>query len=147
MKAKIGNIEVEGTPDEIATLLSRMPLAAYPVTQDPAQTPRSGRTFVSEEVAFRALKRRPLSDQQGAVLTKLKASYPDWTSAKDLQKVTDYTRNQLAGLFGAFGKRVAATDGYVSDSWFFDTEWSYDKGCYQYRFPPAVYSAVQRAGI
>lgn len=147
MKAKIGSIEVEGTPEEIAALLSRMPLASFPVAQDAVQSPRSGRTFVSEEIAFRALKRRPLSKEQNAVLTKLKANHPAWTSAKDLQKATNYTRNQLAGLFGAFGKRVGATDGYIAGTWFFDTEWNYDQDCYQYRLPPAVFSAVQRAGI
>lgn len=147
MKAKFGSVEVEGTPDEIATLLQRMsvnvPTADMP--REPSAT--AGRHYVSEDVAFRALKRRSLSIPQGIVLAKLKVNYPAWTLAKDLQTVTGYNRNQLSGLFGAFGKRIAATDGYLPDTWFFDVEWNYDADCYQYRLPPTVLSAVERAGI
>ena len=147
MKAKIGNIEVDGTPDEIADLLSRMPLASFPVAPASGQSPNAGRHFVSEELAFRVLKRRPLSREQRAVLSTLKANYPAWTPAKDLQEATNYNRNQLAGLFGAFGKRVAATDGFVEHTWFFDAEWNYDVDCYQYRLPESVKDAVERAGL
>lgn len=147
MKAKIGNVEVEGTPDEIAELLRRMPLASFPVAPARDQPSSAGRHYVSEEVAFRVLKRRPLSGEQKTVLSSLKANYPAWTLAKDLQKATGYNRNQLAGLFGAFGKRVASTDGYVEHTWFFDAEWNYDADCYQYRLPPGVKTAVERAGL
>lgn len=147
MKAKIGSVEVEGTPDEIAALLQRIPLATLPVSNTDDRGRRSGRHYVSEEVAFRVLKRRPLSKEQSSVLVKLKADYPAWTLAKDLQKTTGYNRNQLAGLFGAFGKRVAATHGYVPDTWFFDSEWNYDSDCYQYRLSPDVHAAVTRAGL
>lgn len=142
MKAKIGSVEVEGTPEEIASLMQLVSSESAVAKHD-----QPGRNYVSEDVAFRALKRRPLLPTQGAVLAKLKANYPSWTLAKDLQKVTNYNRNQLAGLFGAFGKRVAATEGYVSNTWFFDVEWNYDADCYQYRLPPSVLSAVKRAGI
>ncbi|MEA3053316.1 MAG: hypothetical protein QOG72_2219 [Sphingomonadales bacterium] len=147
MKAKIGSIEVEGTPDEIATLLQRINFEGRSAGLPPEPPATAGRHYVSEEVAFRALKRRSLSVPQGLVLSKLKADYPAWTLAKDLQTITGYNRNQLAGLFGAFGKRVAGTDGYLRDTWLFDVEWNYDADCYQYRLPPTVHSALERAGI
>src|SRR5687768_15219542 len=107
MKARFGSVEVEGTPEEIAELMRFLP-SQNATAANQEQPTASGRQFVSEEVAFRTLKRRALLDKQRAVLAKLKADYPSWTLAKDLQKVTKYNRNQLAGLFGAFGKRVSA---------------------------------------
>lgn len=146
MKAKIGSVEVEGTAGEIAELLQRINVDS-PGARSPEPPSTAGRHYVSEEVAFRALKRLSLSIPQGVVLAKLKANYPAWTLAKDLETATGYNRNQLAGLFGAFGKRLAGTDGYLRDTWLFDVEWNYDADCYQYRLPPTVLSAVERAGI
>ena len=102
---------------------------------------------VSEDVAFRMLKRRPLSDHQRALFKTLRQNYPDWTSAQNLQKATEYNPNQLAGLLGALGKRVSSTDGYVRGSLLLEYRWDYDDDCYYYRLPETVKSAVERAGI
>jgi len=146
MKAKIGSVEVEGTPQEISQLLWSMGI--HDVSKLTATAPpREDKTFVSGDVAFRMLKRRPLSDPQRALFSHLRANHPNWTSAKDLQKVTKYNANQLAGLLGALGKRVGSTDGYVPGSAVLDYRWDYDDDCYYYRLPDEVKNAVVRAGL
>jgi hypothetical protein len=147
VKAKIGDAEVEGTPAEIAELLRSLSTTLTPVTPA-SQRPNSfGKTFVDENVAFKVLKRRSLSLEQQAVLRTLAKNHPNWTLATELQRVTKYTPNQLAGLLGAFGKRVGSTEGYRTGTWFFEQEWNYETDCNQYKLPEAVLRAVQRAGL
>jgi hypothetical protein len=146
MKAKIGAVEVEGTPQEISQLLWSM--GVHDVSKLTAKsTAAEEKRFVSQDVAFRMLKRRPLSDSQRALFSMLRANHPNWTSAKALQKTTKYNPNQLAGLLGALGKRVSSTDGYVGGSVLLDYRWDYDDDCYQYRLPDDVKAAVERAGL
>ena len=146
MKAKIGTVEVEGTPQEISQLFWSMGLQNF---GKPAGAASNGgdRSFVSQDVAFRMLKRRPLSDGQRAVFALLRKNHPDWTSAAELQRAAKYNPNQLAGLLGALGKRVSSTDGYESGSVLLDYRWDYDDDCYYYRLPDDVKAAVERAAI
>ena len=146
MKAKIGSFEVEGTPEEIGRLIREMGTVTSSQGDRKAET-EGGRQFVPEEVAFKAIKRRALSDAQKALLSALAMGHPSWTSAHDLQKATSYSPNQLAGLLGALGKRVAATEGYPQGAVFLDYRWDYDEDCYFYRLPEGVFSAVKRAGL
>ncbi len=81
------------------------------------------------------------------MLKTIKMNQPRWTSAIELQKATGYSPAQLAGLLGAFGRRVTGTPGYRQGSWWFEQEWSYDQGCNRYRFPESVSMAVTRAGL
>ena len=146
MKAKIGTVEVEGSPDEIFRLLWSMGL--HQETKPPSSAQRSGdREFVSEKVAYRTLKRRPLSEHQKALFATLRQNHPDWTSATDLQKATKYNPNQLAGLLGALGKRVASTEGYIKGSVLLDYKWDYENDCWLYRLPDDVKAAVERFGL
>ena len=146
MKAKIGSIEVDGTPEEIAALIRELPMGMSIATQ-PHSSAVPERKFVSEEVAFKVLKRRPLSIEQSAALSLMRKNHPNWTLAFDLQKATNYAPNQLAGLLGALGKRVGSTEGYVKNTAFLDQEWDYEKDCYRYRLPEGVLAAVKRAGL
>lgn len=147
MKAKIGSVEVEGTPQEISQLLWSM--GVHDVTKLTAKTTSTvgDKDAVSQDVAFRMLKRRPLSDPQKALFSLLRTNHPKWTSAKELQKITKYRPNQLAGLLGALGKRVSSTEGYVKGSILLDYRWDYDDDCYFYRLPDDVKAAVERAGL
>lgn len=147
MKARIGSIEVEGTPEEILALMQSLPGGAMGSAATSAAVALGGREYVSEEVAFKALKRRPLSREQATLLSLLNKNYPAWTTALDLQKATKYKGSQLAGLLGAFGKRVGATEGYKAGTWFFDQEWNYEKDCNHYRLPEGVRRAVERVGL
>ena len=146
MKARIGSVEVEGTPEEIGRLIRD--LETLPSSSgDKRATDDGDRRFVDEGVAFKMIKRRPLSDGQKALIEKLGSEHPSWTSAKDLQKATKFNANQLAGLLGAFGKRVSSTEGYIQGSILFDYRWDYDHDCYFYRLPEGVLAAVKRAGL
>lgn len=148
MKARFGTIEVEGEPAEIAALIrSLQPDLGEPAAGGSVADNGAGKTFVSEEVAFRVLKRRPLSREQTLILALLKNNHPAWTSAFELQKAAKYNGSQLAGLLGAFGKRIASTEGYKPGTWFFDQEWDYEQDCNRYRLPQSALAAVQRAGI
>ena len=149
MKAKIGHIEIEGGPDEIALLirsLGNIKILQSVEDSEPELETESTITddgqFVSTKVAKRALKRRRLSAAQRALLGELRDNFPEWTSALRLQKVTKYNPNQLGGLLGAIGKRVAGTDGYVPGSGFLDWVWDSAENCYLYRLPSSVYEAV-----
>jgi hypothetical protein len=145
MKATMNGVEIEGTPEEVAALLRSM--APSGVGQSSDSHPTVPVNQLTEDVAFRALKRRPLSDEQATLLSLLRRNHPNWTSAKDLQKATKYNPNQLAGLLGAFGKRVASTEGHRSGTYFFEVKWDYDKDCYIYRLPDPSLAAVVRAGL
>lgn len=144
MKARIGDVEIEGTAAEIAALIREFQGTAGLKSATDRPSPDK---FVSEEVAFRAVRRRPLSAEQEIVMRTLKANHPKWTTAVELQKATGYAPSQLSGLLGALGKRVYATPGYVEGTWFLDQEWSYEEGVTQYRLPEPVLAAVTRAGL
>jgi|JI10StandDraft_1071094.scaffolds.fasta_scaffold31412_5 hypothetical protein len=146
MKAKIGTVEVEGTPEEIGRLIRD--LGTLPgATSDKKMEDAGDRKFVSEEIAFKMIKRRPLSDAQRALFAKLASEHPGWTSALDLQKATKFNANQLAGLLGAVGKRIGSTEGYINNSTLVDYKWDYEQDCYLYRLPEGVLAAVRRAGL
>jgi len=146
MRAKIGSVEIEGTAEEISAVLRSLPLGTLDHSPLIESAAKSGK-FVPEELAFRVLKRRPLSSEQRPLLSLLARNHPSWTSAFELQKATKYKPSQLAGLLGAFGKRVTATNGYLAGMWFFDQEWDYEQDCNRYRLPEGVLNAVRRAGI
>lgn len=145
MKAKIHGVEVEGDVDDIAALILKLQVNTVPLTDEFPTGPNQ--KFVSPEVAFRAIRRRSLSVDQETILRTLKRNHPNWTTATELQKALGYSPSQLAGLLGAFGKRVYATEGYVKGQWFFDQEWNYDEGSNQYRLPESVLAAVARANL
>jgi hypothetical protein len=70
-----------------------------------------------------------------------------WVSAKELQRLIDYTPSQFAGLMGAFRRRLTNTSGFVEGSSFFDWRWDDDNSCYFYRLLPATRNAVRRAEL
>ena len=145
IKAKIHGVEVEGDVEDIAALILKLQGGGVTGAESIAPTPNH--KFVSSEVAFKALRRRSLSLEQEAVLRTLKRNHPSWTTAEELQRVTSYTPSQLAGLLGAFGKRVYSTPGYIQGQWFFDQERDYEAGANKYRLPDSVLTAVTRANI
>jgi hypothetical protein len=145
VKAKIHGVEVEGDVDDIAALILKLQTGGK--LSGSAASGTSNHKFVSPEVAFRAIRRRSLSLEQETVLRTLKRNHPNWTTATELQGAISYTPSQLAGLFGAFGKRVYSTPGYIEGQWFFDQERDYDAGANKYRLPESVLEAVARANI
>jgi hypothetical protein len=100
-------------------------------------------TFVSESIANRVLSRLRLSPAQAKMLKLMYRNGEKWTNAPEIQKEIGYSASQFAGLMGAFGRRVAYTPGYVSNSRFFECDWDYTNECYRYRLPSSVNAALE----
>jgi hypothetical protein len=147
MKANInpnGSIEIQdGTPEEVFAL-SLLMADKSPFSSSKPSATATDSIVMSEDVAFRVLKRRPLSEAQAKLLALLLRNGSAWSTAKELQKATKYNPSQLAGLFGAFGKRVTGTEGFIEGTSFFEWEWDYEVDCYKYRLPADVLKAVAR---
>ena len=99
--------------------------------------------YVTTRFARRVLTRRPLSTSMRTLFQALYESHPDWSSALALHQVLDYRPAQLAGLMGAFGRRIANTEGFDSEAHFFDFRWNDEKGAWDYRLPKSVHEALQ----
>ncbi|WP_326913427.1 hypothetical protein [Sphingopyxis chilensis] len=148
MRITINGFEVEGTPDEIAALIraqGQAPTAeASPKSLLIESNDDDDERFASEKIAYRALRRRPLSVAQRSLFRSLLDAYPEWVSASDLQTATSYNPNQLGGLLGAIGRRLSQTEGHALGSSLIEWVWNADEGEYAYRLPPSVCAAVRR---
>lgn len=148
MRVKINGLEVDGNLEEVAALI-RM-FGGSEVTQNSEeigsdrQNYEESERFASEKIAFRALRRRPLSNAQRDLFRTLLKAYPNWVSSTELQKATSYGPNQLGGLLGAIGRRLSQTDGYVRNTTMIEWSWNTDENEYAYRLPAAVAEAVRR---
>lgn len=148
MRVTISGFEVEGTPEEVAALIqahgsaapSRLSAGKDEISADTLDDER----FASEKVAYRALRRRPLSSAQRTLFRTLLDAYPQWVSSSQLQAATDYSPNQLGGLLGAIGRRLSQTEGYVRGSAILEWMWNADENEYAYRLPPSARDAVER---
>jgi hypothetical protein len=151
MRATVDGISVEGTPREIAELLKalkagRPSLSETKMPNGNAEISSVDRhPYLNEDTAFRALKRRPLSQEQKTFLSELAKRHPEWTLSTELQKMTEYSKAQFSGMLGALGKRVSGTEGYQDGTWFYDNKWDYDDDCYGYRLPEHLVEVVKRA--
>ena len=151
----------EGTTDEVQDFAQRILSTdtghtlsvAVPEKVRPAKgvtmrsnSPDSPGKFVTTEFARRVLMRRPSPSQPlQAVLTALAEASPKWLPRSELRRVVadDYTPQQLAGLMGAFGRRMSHTEGYDEEAHFFDYQWSEEKEDWVYRLPESVLEALQ----
>ena len=148
------NIRIEGTAEEIGDVLRALPgansvhIAAVELTDAGVQTTTSSETtepesrFVTTRHARRVLKRLPLSTQMKNVLRALYNAHPDWLSQSTLQDVAGYEPSQYAGMMGAFGRRRANTEGYDSETEFFEWEWDDEEETWYCRLPDTVREAL-----
>ena len=149
---------VEGTVEEIREVIPMLQTFTSgttifaPQSDDPK--PASGpqqsgeRKPVTVEFALRALTRRPLSKPQRKVLKALYDAHPKHLTSPALQEVAGYqSSHQLAGLMGAFGRRLSNTAGFDENAVFF--EWRQDDktGIWEYRLADTVLQAFKRAGL
>ena len=153
------NVRIEGTAEEIADVLRALPTAvslhATAIELDDGSIPSSTHSeppedessFVTTRFARRVLRRRRIRPRMKKLLVALYEAHPDGVSASTLQKVVDYSPAQYAGLMGAFGRRVANTDGYDSEAEFFKWEWDEDEGVWKCRLPDTVREALALEGI
>lgn len=146
MRVRISDHDIEGTPEEVAKLLSLLPASAPSGPTKVAPTADGASPFVSEGLAYDVLTRRPLGDVHVKMLRKLDEAGEAWTTAPELQKALGLTTREFAGVLGAFGRRLSHTDGAGSRS-FFDQYWDHDHSYNLYRLPPSVRAALRKAKV
>ena len=148
------HIRVEGTAAEISDVLRALPgtatvhTAAVELTDAGVQGTASSETpgpesrFVTTRHARRVLKRLPLSTPMKNVLRALCKAHPDWLSQATLRDVAGYEPSQYAGMMGAFGRRRAKTEGYDSETEFFEWKWDDEEETWYCRLPDTVREAL-----
>ena len=148
------HIRVEGTATEISDVLRSLPggatvyTAAVELTNEGVRATTSSETtepesrFVTTRFARRVLKRLPLSTPMKNVLRALYKAHPNRLSQATLQDVAGYEPSQYAGMMGAFGRRIANTEGYDSETEFFDWKQDEEEKTWYCRLPDTVREAL-----
>ena len=148
------HIRVEGTAAEISDVLRNLPgaaaaqTAAVELTDEvvaaatSSETPEAEFRYVTTRFARRALVRIKLSKPMRKLLRALYKAHPNWLSQATMREASGYEPAQYAGLMGAFGRRLANTDGYDSEAYFFDVKWDDDQEEWVYRLPDSVREAL-----
>lgn len=167
MKLRI--LDVEGNPEELATFYkglggsalgasggylspsepSSISEAANNSGVVPESSPEAAKASgpVSLHFARRVLSRRVLSPQMKLILKQVHDAHPTLVPSADLQTLTSYTGSQLAGLFGAFGRRVANTDGHVPGLSFWKYEFDQASNAWCYGLVDEAREAIHLEGI
>lgn len=153
------NIRIEGTTAEISDVLRALPegaglhTVAVELTNAEVQATMSSETtepesrFVTTRFARRVLKRLPLSTPMKNVLRALYKAHPDWLSQAKLQEVAGYEPSRYAGMMGAFGRRIANTEGHDSETEFFERTWDDEEESWYCRLPDTVREALTLEGL
>lgn len=150
MRATIDGIEIEGTPEEVARFVAEFRGDKSP---DAPSGDRKGESAdnddgeITEQFAYRTLRRLPLSKAQKRLLITLRNAYPTWMLSSQLQTALDCTPMQIGGILGGLGRRLSATKGYRNTYCLWDWKWDVDEGEYAYRLPSAVLAALDRVGL
>jgi hypothetical protein len=77
---------------------------------------------LSPELIEVALNRIPLSRKQSRVWRAIVDAHPNWINVIELAEKTGLTRQSIAGVWGALGRRLANTPGWPTDKWPMDEE-------------------------
>lgn len=147
---------MEGTPEEVDQVLRALPqisglrTAAVELTDEVDPSLRGLDSSVSESsevvttrFARRVLTRLGLSVPMTKVLTALYEASPGSVPMTTLHEIAEYAPSQFAGLMGAFGRRIANTEGYEPDRKFFYYKWNEAAGTWDYRLPETVCEALK----
>ena len=145
--------EFDGTPEEFLKVghLFGSSVTAPNVPTTAAVVPRpsngSGQT-ISPELILHVLTRRPLSGKFRRALKALKDAGPGGLTTTEIAAAAGVTRAQLAGVFGAFGRRVANTSGWPMDVSFVEYGRSdEEEGEWRYWLSETVKSVLQGHNI
>jgi hypothetical protein len=132
---KMRLIEFDGTPAEFELVKHQFGVNSGSLepneseTARPAETPpQSAQLSPAErhEVVVSALTRIPLPPTMRKVFEALLKS-PNGTTTAEFAKLLGITRAQLAGVFGAFGRRLSHTEGFPeddADAWLATNSWN-----------------------
>ncbi len=153
-------ILVEGSVDDVRAIMEVIrPLVSGPKsssTEESASEVESeviddsgGKRFVTVEFARRVLTRLPLSQAQKAVLKTLyDAGAEEYVTTTELVRVLGFeSGHQLAGVMGAFGRRIANTKGFDENATFFEFRWNETAAAWEYRLPANVRKALEQEGL
>ncbi len=125
-------IEFEGTPAEFELVkhhFSSTPNSIESVKLDATSPPEATSKLSPEErheVVVKALIRIPLPSTMQKVFKALLKS-PKGLTTVEFAKLLGISRSQLAGVFGAFGRRLSHTEGFPVDdaeAWLATNEWN-----------------------
>ena len=103
--------------------------------------------FVTKTFAIEALTRLDLSEPFKGALKALYDARGDWVKVEALYDASGYTQSQFAGMMGAFGRRMAYTEGFDDEAYFFDYSWDTDRQSWDYKLPETVIEAVTELGL
>lgn len=146
----------EGSANELSEVAKNLGVQAVPSAveadseMDAVLKPHpvnEGDDPVSVKFARRVLKRLQISEPMQAVLQELYDAGDAWVGIEQLCSASNYTRQQFAGLMGAFGRRVSHTQGYDEETYFFEVEWDHENHGCRYKIPSSVRDALIQEGI
>lgn len=115
-------IEAEGTPEELMQIRGLFENAPEQVSvklntpehlePQSVSIPAANGALVTTDLVLRVLTRRELHANVKKVLKALLRAGPKGMSSEEVAKAVSIDRGQLAGVFGAFGRRIANTKGW-----------------------------------
>ena len=146
-------IVIEGSVDDVrATMKVIRPLVSEPgssstggsIAEVVSEPIGGGKRFVTVEFAREVLTRLPLSPAQRAVLKAVyDAGAEEYVTTTELVRVLGYgSGHQLAGLMGAFGRRIANSTGFDKNATFFEIQRNDAASAWEYRLPATVRNAL-----
>jgi hypothetical protein len=109
---KIRFTDFDGTPEEFLKVRHHFEGQGNPTPMASIASNGSGPKGVSPELIAEVLKRRPLSASVRKALKALLNADEKGLTTKEIAQAVGIKRTQLAGVFGAFGNRVASTPGW-----------------------------------
>lgn len=153
MSVKVRIVEVEGDPEEVMRVSALFRGTSErvrgeepsPNASEPAQNPATNGRPVTVDLVLRVLTRRELHANIKKALRALQRSQKGMTS-EEIAKAVGIDRGQLAGVFGAFGRRVANTKGWPAGAAIID-ERRDDKGRRVYYLAPVVQNALEKGNL
>jgi hypothetical protein len=159
LSMKIKSLEFDGTPEEFAQvghLFAGQPGTppAAPLSQPQASPEPSAvgggepeaKVELNGELVLRLFNRRPLSQNIRKVFKAFLAAGDKKLTTTDLATAVGITRQELAGVFGAFGRRVAHTAGWPDGLAFVGWERN-DDDEYVYWLPPVVRQVLESGKV
>jgi len=154
---KIRIVEFDGTPEELARakpdLIDLASTSATSGQKGPAieMAAPKGPSVVDTQLIARVFNRRPLSDSVKKVFEVLLRADPEGLSTTEIAKAVGISRQELAGVFGAFGRRTASTPGWPKDESFvgFTRKYNDHEGREEWRYwlPPAVRQVLESGAV
>jgi hypothetical protein len=131
---------------QVAHLFRDESATEAPVNSDGTEKDGKGGTLTAEIIVL-ALTRIPLSKNQKTVLRTIVEASPAWVNTVELSERTGLTRQELSGVWGALGRRVANTPGWPDDGEAIQTDWDDNAHLWRYRAVPLFVELVKSGRV